>query len=81
MGSTFFHLLKKSLKRGELGHCTDGVKWDSYTYLFTSIDTRNKGNYKQMLIYGIRRSLIVIGSITEVRRRRARFIIGWVTAW
>ena len=33
------------------------------------------------VIYGIRRSLIVIGSITEVRRRRARFIIGWVTAW
>ena len=32
-------------------------------------------------IYGIRRSLIVIGSITEVKRRRARFIIGWVTAW
>ena len=32
-------------------------------------------------IYGRRRSLIVIGSITEVRRRRARFIIGWVTAW
>ena len=33
------------------------------------------------IIYGIQRSLIVIGSITEVRRRRARFIIGWVTAW
>ena len=33
--------------------------------------------------YGIRntRSLIVIGSITEVKQRRARFIIGWVTAW
>ena len=31
-------------------------------------------------IYGIRRSLIVIGSITEVKQRRARFIIGWVTA-
>ena len=33
------------------------------------------------LVRGIRRSLIVIGSITEVKRRRARFIIGWVTAW
>ena len=32
-------------------------------------------------IYGIRRSLSVIGSITEVKQRRARFIIGWVTAW
>ena len=32
-------------------------------------------------IYGIRRSLIVIGSITGVKQRRARFIIGWVTAW
>ena len=32
-------------------------------------------------LYGIRRSLIVIGSITEVKQRRARFIIGWVTAW
>ena len=31
--------------------------------------------------YGIRRSLIDICSITEVKRRRARFIIGWVTAW
>ena len=30
---------------------------------------------------GIRRSLIVVGSITEVNQRRARFIIGWVTAW
>ena len=30
--------------------------------------------------YGIRRSLIVIGSITEVKQRRAR-LIGWVTAW
>ena len=34
-----------------------------------------------IVIYGIRRSLIVIGSITEVKQRRARFIIGWVTAW
>ena len=32
-------------------------------------------------LYGIRRSLIVIGSITEVKQRCARFIIGWVTAW
>ena len=29
--------------------------------------------------YGVRSSLI--GSITEVKQRRARFIIGWVTAW
>ena len=35
----------------------------------------------QGLIYGIRRSLIVIGSITEVKQSRARLIIGWVTAW
>ena len=31
--------------------------------------------------YGIRRCLIGVGSITEVKQRRARFIIGWVTAW
>ena len=31
--------------------------------------------------YRIRRSLINICSITEVKRRRARFISGWVTAW
>ena len=30
------------------------------------------------IIYGIRRSLIVVGSITEVKQR---FVIGWVTAW
>ena len=36
---------------------------------------------KQHSIYGIRRSLIDICSITEVKRRRARFISGWVTAW
>ena len=33
------------------------------------------------LIYGIRRQLIGVGSITEVKQRRTRFIIGWVTAW
>ena len=33
------------------------------------------------VLCGIRRSLIVIGSITEVKQRRARSIIGWVTAW
>ena len=32
-------------------------------------------------INGIRRSLIGVGSITEVKQRRARFIIGRVTAW
>ena len=32
-------------------------------------------------IYGIRRQLIDVGSITEVEQRRAQFIIGWVTAW
>ena len=32
-------------------------------------------------VYGIRRSLIGVGSITEVKQRRARFIIGCVTAW
>ena len=38
-----------------------------------------KINYANM--YGIRRSLIDICLITEVKRRRARFISGWVTAW
>ena len=37
--------------------------------------------YPLIYIYGIRRSLIDICSITEVKRRRARFISGWVTAW
>ena len=32
-------------------------------------------------IYGIRRSLNGLCSITVVKLRRARFIIGWVTAW
>ena len=32
-------------------------------------------------VYGIGRSLICVGSITEVKQRRARFIIGWETAW
>ena len=32
-------------------------------------------------IYRIRRCLIGVGSITEVKQRRARLIIGWVTAW
>ena len=31
-------------------------------------------------IYGIQRQLIGVGSITEVKQRRARFIIGWATA-
>ena len=30
-------------------------------------------------IIKIRRYLIGVGSITEVKQRRARFIIGWVT--
>ena len=30
---------------------------------------------------GIRRWLIGVGSNTEVKQRRARFIIGWVTGW
>ena len=30
-------------------------------------------------VYGIRRCLIGVGLITEVKQRRARFIIGWVT--
>ena len=30
---------------------------------------------------GIRSCLIGVGSITEVKQRRARFIIGWVIAW
>ena len=32
-------------------------------------------------LYEIRRCLIGVGSITEVKQRRARFIIEWVTAW
>ena len=32
-------------------------------------------------IYGIRLCRIGVGSFTEVKERRARFIIGWVTAW
>ena len=32
-------------------------------------------------VYGIRRKLIDVGSITEVKQRRARLIIGWVTSW
>ena len=31
--------------------------------------------------YGIRRCLIGVGLITEVKQRRARLIIGWLTAW
>ena len=39
-------------------------------------------NYQLVCVnYGIQRSLIGVGSITEVKQRRARFIIGWVTAW
>ena len=34
-----------------------------------------------LIQHGIRRCLIGVGSITEVKQRRARFIIGWVTAW
>ena len=34
-----------------------------------------------IFIYGIRHKLIGVGSITEVKQRRARSIIGWVTAW
>ena len=30
--------------------------------------------------YGIQRCLIGVGLITEVKQRRARLIIGWVTA-
>ena len=30
---------------------------------------------------GIRRSLNGLCLITEVKQRRARFVIGWVTAW
>ena len=36
---------------------------------------------KLSYIHGIRRCLIGVGSITEVKRRRAQFIIGWVAAW
>ena len=38
-------------------------------------------SYISLVIYGIRRSLNDLCSITEVKQRRARFIIGWVTAW
>ena len=36
---------------------------------------------RSCFIYGIQRCVIGVGSITEVKQRRARFIIGWVTAW
>ena len=26
----------------------DGVKWDSFTYIFSYTNTRNKDNYKQL---------------------------------
>ena len=35
----------------------------------------------QLTLYGSWRWFIVAGSITEVEQRRARSIIGWVTAW
>ena len=44
------------------------------------IGTRSERN-RTRLIYGIRRSLNGSCSITEVKQRRARLIIGWVTAW
>ena len=59
--------------------------WTQACYLYQlnihqgslSYDFRNW----ECIIYGIRISLIVIGSITEAKQRRARFIIGWVIAW
>ena len=47
------------------------IKCDINQYYLKTVDLH---------LYVIRRSLIV-GSITEVKQRRARFIIGWVTAW
>ena len=34
-----------------------------------------------MIVYGIRGCLIGVSLVTEVKQRRARFIIGWVIAW
>ena len=56
MGSSCFHLLEKKFKtwrtgtsQEEVGQTADGVKWDSLTYLFTSINTGTKRNYKQII--------------------------------
>ena len=59
MGNSFFHLPKKRLKRGNLGHLkesrtADGLKWDSLRisyFTITFIDTGNKGNCKQVWAY------------------------------
>ena len=54
MGRSFFPPVEKKVENVEnwdiarRSGTADGVKWDSSTYLFTSIDTRNKGDYKQM---------------------------------
>ena len=53
-----------------------GMIWEG-TYIVRPTFNR----FMTWSIYGIRRQLIGVGFITEVRQRRARFIIGWVTAW
>ena len=58
-------------KAGIIANAISSLKWRKR---FPSIWNRD-------IIYGIRRCLIGVGSITEVKQRRARFIIGWVTAW
>ena len=53
-----------------------GMIWEG-TYIVRTTFNR----FMTWSIYGIRRQLIDVGSITEVEQRRAQFIIGWVTAW
>ena len=55
--------------------------YEPITSLVWSGKARTFNRFMTWSIYGIRRQLIGVGSITEVRQRRARFIIGWVTAW
>ena len=56
MGSRIFLPAEKKLQtwrtgtpQGELGQLM-GLKWDSFKYIFVSIDTRNKDNCKPMPI-------------------------------
>ena len=55
--------------------------FSSYRWMFAGWWPNSKRWCIALCVRGIRRCLIGVGSITEVRQRRARFIIGWVTAW
>ena len=55
-GKHIFQLAEKMFKTWISGtsqgvsRTADGLKWDSFTYILRSIDTRNKRNCKQMLM-------------------------------